>query len=71
VSERCEYNPQLRCPSTDPPSRGDCPNDASVVLGANGKWHVCASCAQLPEFRRFRVRGPVGGKHPSLKPHAL
>lgn len=28
---------------------------AAVSLG-RGKWHVCAKCAALPEFERYRSR---------------
>jgi hypothetical protein len=56
---RCEYNPARQRPATDPPSEGDCPNDAAVSLGADGAYHVCASCADLPELKRYRVRTPL------------
>jgi hypothetical protein len=49
----CEWNP-----AEDRPAReGDKPHaDATVSLGADGEWHVCASCAALPVFARFKVR---------------
>ena len=43
-------------PALDPPQPTDCVNPVSVVVGAKGHWHLCATCAKLPEFRRFRAR---------------
>lgn len=59
MSARCEYNPALLRPSTDPPSAGDCPNEAAISLGRDGAYHVCAACAALPEMKRYRVRTPL------------
>lgn len=53
---RCEWNPAHHIPAWWPGLHGDCLNDATVTLGAKGDWHLCASCAALPEFRRFKVR---------------
>lgn len=30
--------------------------EATVSVGANGQWHLCAECAALPWFKRFRSR---------------
>lgn len=45
-------------PAEDRPARmDDVPHAvATVSVGANGAWHLCASCAALPRFKRFRVR---------------
>lgn len=50
---QCEYNPQEKRPKCYGEA---CFNAAAVVLGHDGKWHVCDSCARLPEFNRFRVK---------------
>jgi hypothetical protein len=33
-----------------------CDNQSTLSVGANGKWHLCESCAALPEFKRYRKR---------------
>jgi hypothetical protein len=49
----CEWNPAADRPAREgEPSHGD----ATVSLGAEGEWHLCASCAALPVFARFKVR---------------
>lgn len=32
---------------------------ATMIVGANGQFRLCDSCAALPRFKRFRVRKPV------------
>jgi hypothetical protein len=56
---RCEYNPTLKVPALEPPGDTDCPNEATVVVGAKGQWHLCESCAALPDFKQFRKRGSL------------
>lgn len=52
----CEWYPdEGRAATSHDPVHGK----AEVVVGARGQWHLCRSCAALPEFRRFRVRKPV------------
>lgn len=52
----CEYNPrQGRAKYEGEP----CHNEATVSVGADGKWHLCESCAALPDFKRFRSRRPI------------
>lgn len=58
MKPRCEWNPKASVAAIEPPADGDCPNVATVSLG-NGEWHLCASCAGLPRFRRFRRRRPL------------
>lgn len=55
---QCEWNPVYGEPAWGSPfpNAGECPNEATVVLGAEVAWHLCASCAKLPRFRRFAVR---------------
>lgn len=52
----CEWNPDegRAADGTEKPH-----GKATTVVGARGQWHLCAECAALPEFRRFRVRRPV------------
>lgn len=55
----CEYNPVTHGPACLPPLPGDCKNEADLMVGAKGEWHICATCAALPEFKKFRVRRPL------------
>lgn len=50
----CEWNPQLDRPAfvDDEELHGE----ATVMVGSDGKWHLCASCAALPRFARFKQR---------------
>jgi len=55
-SSACEWNPV----TSEPAKEGDVPHAAAVVsVGADGRWHLCESCAALPKFKRLRVRRPV------------
>jgi hypothetical protein len=51
--DKCEWNPKAGCPAllTDEPH-----GDATVSVGPNGEWHLCARCAALPAFALFTVR---------------
>jgi len=51
---RCEWNPVYARASTNPPSDGDCPNEVTVCVGANGRWHLCTSCAAMKPFLRLK-----------------
>ena len=57
---RCEWNPATSRNATTPESVGDCPNQATISVGATGRWHLCASCAALPFFDHLRTRKPIG-----------
>lgn len=52
----CEWNPDEGRAAYE----NEVHSFATVSLG-NGKWHLCESCAALPEFKRFRKRVPIGG----------
>ena len=54
----CEWNPATNEPAyeTDEHTRT---TPAVVSVGRNGDWHLCASCAALPRFKRFTSRSPV------------
>lgn len=56
MAEQCEYDPAARRARYD--GEG-CTNEATVRVGANGKWHLCVSCAARPEFSKYRSRGPL------------
>lgn len=56
VADACEWNPVE--------SRGAYDTDtfhshAQVLVGANGTWRLCATCARLPVFSRYRRRDPI------------
>jgi hypothetical protein len=58
----CEWDPERRQGAIELPESGlrfGCPNRAELSLGRDGMWHVCRSCAALPEFSRFRVRAEL------------
>lgn len=52
----CEWNPDADRPGLTGDRYHD---DASVLVGSDGAWRLCASCAGLPRFARFRVRRPI------------
>lgn len=62
LDDPCEWNPDegRACYEDEAHAR------AEVIVGANGRWRLCTSCAKLPEFRRFRVRLPIV-RAPSLR----
>lgn len=58
----CEWDPERDAPAEmridEWDERGHAP--ATVVVGSGrNNWHLCASCADLPRFRRFRARTPI------------
>jgi hypothetical protein len=57
---RCFWNPVHSRNATDPPSEGDCANDATVLVGASGRWELCASCAALDVVVKAGLKqGPI------------
>jgi len=53
-TDTCEWNPE-----TDTPALVDgtgCPSLATVIVGIGNDWHLCDSCADLPQFRAQRHR---------------
>lgn len=54
----CEYNPIERRAAYDDEVHGP----AEIIVGADGQWRLCTSCATLPEFKKFRKRRVI--KHP-------
>ena len=49
----CEWNPE-RNRSAFVGEQGHA--EATVICGADGAYHLCASCAALPRFARFKKR---------------
>lgn len=60
LNERCEWNPLLRVASLDPPRDTDCRSETWWSIGHGDRnFHVCDSCARLPEFHLRRKRDPI------------
>lgn len=66
----CEWDPERGQPAAvvvvpvvptdwDRRERQGCTNRAMLSVGANGEWHLCDTCAALPDFKRFRRRVPL------------
>ena len=51
-ADHCEWNPDedRAC------YYGEVHARSTVLVGARGEWRLCADCAALPAFQRFRVR---------------
>jgi len=54
----CEYDPETKQAAYT----GNNHAIATVLVGSNGKWRLCESCAALPEFRRFTKRRTITWK---------
>jgi hypothetical protein len=52
TSDPCEYNPDQKRAAYD----NEVHAQAEFIVGSNGKWRLCASCASLPEFKKYSVR---------------
>lgn len=58
----CEWNPaENRAAFNDDPPHGE----ATLSVGVDGKWHLCASCAALPAFARYRNRRELTRRLPA------
>lgn len=59
----CEWDPERNRPAQylPPDIELGCRNQATVSI-ACGTWHLCASCAALPRFSKYRVRTPLAEK---------
>lgn len=55
IDDPCEFNPDAGRAAY----RNEVHAPAEFIIGANGQWRLCASCAALPHFKRFRTRRPV------------
>jgi hypothetical protein len=54
-ADPCEWNPVEGQPAYD----NEVHARAAVIVGANGKWRLCESCAALPEFAKYRKRKKI------------
>ena len=53
MAELCDWDPKR-----DIPAWGDdgCKNPAVWSVGVKENWHLCETCAALPQFKKFRNR---------------
>lgn len=59
-ADRCEWDPKKGEPAVIRGKvRVGCLNEATLVVGHNGRWFLCDSCAKLPAFNRFKVRSTI------------
>ena len=55
--ELCEWDPEHSKPGyTGQGVHIGCQNPATWSIGKYPNWHLCDSCAALPEFKRYRKR---------------
>ncbi len=57
----CEWNPLKNEPAIESQreeltAEDGCLNEATLAVGYRGDWHLCASCADLPAFSKYRRR---------------
>lgn len=58
----CEWNPTENRPAfEDDPPHGE----ATMMVGVDGRWHLCASCAESGAFKRYRVRRSLTRRRPA------
>lgn len=62
----CEWNPELSRAA----EAGEHEVEATVCVGANGEWHLCASCAELPIFGRFKKRTQLRSPESTQEPRS-
>lgn len=51
----CEWNPQAARAAFE----SEVHARADLIVGSNGKWRLCYSCAALPEFKRYTKRKEI------------
>lgn len=57
LRDACEWNPVANREATN----RDAPHArAEVELGKACAWRLCAACAELPRFRIYTQRRPIG-----------
>jgi len=60
ASNLCEWSPLENAPAS---IDSGCINQATVSVGrGRNNFHVCASCAVLPRFNRYKYRKEIGAK---------
>jgi hypothetical protein len=58
--ELCEWAPKFNEPAKiDAGMHLGCQNEATLSVGRGKNWHLCASCAELPRFKRMTARTPL------------
>jgi len=58
IIDGCEWNPSMNRAAFDTDEHHRT-TPAEIIVGAEGKWRLCAECAALPRFARYRKRVPV------------
>lgn len=60
MTELCEWNPKDDRPAVyvdrKTGATDGCQNEAELSVGVKENWHICASCAALPRFKRMTRR---------------
>ena len=62
---RCEWDPERGAPAR---IGEGCERAAVLGVGAGGQFHLCAECAALPRFKRFRRLVPLATGRSMLPP---
>ena len=52
--EICEWAPAPNRAADGGIDPHACRNPATVCVGADGRWHLCETCAALPWFKRLK-----------------
>jgi hypothetical protein len=56
MNDPCEWNPDADRAAYENETHAQ----ADFIVGrGNGNWRLCAKCAALPRFKRYRVRKPI------------
>lgn len=55
MKDPCEYNPLKKRSAYEDEVHAQ----AALIVGADGRWRLCESCAKLPEFKRYRNRKKI------------
>ena len=51
----CEWSPEDDRPALSSDVHHQT-TPAMFIIGADGQWRLCSSCAVLPRFKRFRTK---------------
>ena len=57
MNDPCFYNPDERRACYEDEVHAQ----AEWIVGHKGKWRLCSECANLPEFKKYRVRKKING----------
>lgn len=58
IDDGCEWDPVGARPARTSDDHYE-QTPADLIVGADGAWRLCSSCAALPVFGRYRVRRPI------------